>query len=221
MYLMKQGRVAPLARGMEHFYLESVLVIDGVGVCQSSVTRDAMGMYGYREVAKLDSWEDLMPADTLHAIALGKVGLGPLASRTDEELAKLEAAYNSGNKKLAERLIAKVESKASPTRTIRPNPNGLTADDAMRLLGLAHIPEPDPEEVDEEEEQIKEEIEALPPVETTPAPETPPAAPTATATPAPTTSHPATPAPTTAPPAAEKPVKAGDAGGGVQYVAKA
>ena len=158
MYLMKQRVTAPLARGVEHAYGEVVEVRNGTTVCLLDATMNYLHSLGYDVVGEFEDEQELMEMDRGHAIALGVDGLGPLKALTYEELMALKAEMDEGNNEPVDAAITEAEHAAAPKQAFNPNPNGLTSDDAMRLLGIPKPKPPMPVEPVEEPAETTDEV---------------------------------------------------------------
>lgn len=138
MWLLRQNKARPLARGTEHAYQESVRVIDGECVCKHEATRQHLGMLGYQTIAKFDRWEELIMVGVKHAINLGLQGLGPLRAVENEQLVEMRNAHAAGEagvEPYIRDLIEDFDRKRAPVDG-PVETSSLSAADAMRLQAI-------------------------------------------------------------------------------------
>ncbi len=140
-YLLQQTVGVPPERATEYTYAETVQVRDGKALCEHLQTAEFLARFGFQVIAEFEDLEELMNVDPGHAIKLGRDGLGPLKRLNDSDLDALQAELDEGNDEPTREAMDAANAAAAPTQTITPNPNGLTGDDALRLLG---IPAPTP-----------------------------------------------------------------------------
>ena len=121
MWLVQQKQAVPIARGVEHAYLERVDIINGFGICEERTTVDYLQRLGYQPIAEFKSLEELqMRHDPLHVIRLSRDGLGPLAALDDGELDRLETAVRQGNMDVYYEMLGRFNEAAAPQPGTRP-----------------------------------------------------------------------------------------------------
>ena len=138
-WLMEQKIFFPVPdEGREYSYAEIVEVRKGIAWVETQGAVYHLEGQGYRVIGEWSSNREFLEMEPQQAINLSRSGLGPLKRLNDKELDELQEDLKVGGTKAQDAIdlaLAAAAPKAGPQR-----PNGITGDDARRLLGVAHLP---------------------------------------------------------------------------------